>query len=87
MDETVICPIAWRWAEIHQALVRAWEKRQRAGDSIPPPPPKPLILAGWAYSDDEAKRQRWAETVAWAAQYGFAIPTLPPEERYPRPQG
>ena len=33
-------------------------------------PPKPLILAGWAYSNDVEKMQRWEETVAWAEKNG-----------------
>lgn len=33
----------------------------------PPSPPKPLILAGWAYSNDIEKLGRWEATVAWAA--------------------
>jgi len=39
-------------------------------DCFPPSPPTPLILAGWAYSNDVDKRQRWEETVAWAATNG-----------------
>ncbi len=33
---------------------------------IPPSPPKPLILAGWAFSNDVEKMLCWEETVAWA---------------------
>jgi hypothetical protein len=36
-----------------------------------PPPPVPLILAGWAYSNDVEKRSRWQETLAWAERYGL----------------
>jgi len=36
----------------------------------PSSPPEPLILAGWAYSNDIEKRQRWEETVAWANDNG-----------------
>jgi len=31
-------------------------------------PPKPLILAGWAYSNDIEKKKRWEETVDWATK-------------------
>jgi hypothetical protein len=34
------------------------------------PPPKPLILAGWAYSSDIEKKERWEETVGWASNNG-----------------
>lgn len=33
---------------------------------VPPYPPVPLILAGWACSNDVEKMKRWEETVAWA---------------------
>lgn len=36
----------------------------------PPFPPKPLILAGWAYSSDIEKMKRWDETVSWANANG-----------------
>jgi len=36
----------------------------------PPSPPRPLILAGWACSNDIDKMRRWEETVAWATDNG-----------------
>ena len=36
----------------------------------PPSPPKPLILAGWTFSNDVEKMQRWENTVAWANSNG-----------------
>ena len=33
-------------------------------------PPRPLILSGWAYSNDVEKMRRWEETVAWANRNG-----------------
>ena len=39
---------------------------------IPPSPPKPLVLAGWAYSNDVEKMRCWEETVAWARVNGCA---------------
>jgi hypothetical protein len=39
---------------------------------MPESPPKPLILAGWAYSSDEEKAERWEETIAWATFNGCA---------------
>jgi hypothetical protein len=35
------------------------------------PPPVPLILAGWAYSNDVEKRNRWQETLAWVHHHGL----------------
>jgi hypothetical protein len=32
----------------------------------------PLILAGWAYSNDVEKRDRWQETLDWADRHGVA---------------
>lgn len=31
-------------------------------------PPKPLILAAWAYSNDIEKKKRWEETIEWATE-------------------
>jgi len=39
---------------------------------VPPAPPTPLILAGWAYSNDIEKMRRWDETVTWATSNGCA---------------
>jgi hypothetical protein len=33
------------------------------------PPPIPLILAGWAFSNDFEKQQRWQETIVWAESH------------------
>jgi len=50
---------------------------------IPPSPPIPLILAGWAYSNDVEKMQRWEETVAWARNNGCPeIVEVPDEDFY-----
>jgi hypothetical protein len=48
----------------------------------------PLILAGWAYSNDEAKHERWLATIEWANRGGFAslIPELGPGERLEVPE-
>lgn len=81
MPDEFICPIAWKWAEVYQRLQEELKSR---GDSSIPEPPKPLILAGWAYSPDLEKSVRWAETVQWALQHGFAelIPELKATEQY-----
>ena len=36
-----------------------------------PSPPRPLILAGWVYSSDVEKRERWHATLAWAKAWEF----------------
>lgn len=61
-----ICPIASEWAKVHSDLI----EYSRAKVCLPPEPPKPLILAGWSYSDDIDKKNRWQETVDWAVGNG-----------------
>ena len=61
-----ICPKPIPWNDIFQLLAR----HAKAIPCMPESPPKPLILAGWAYSDDSEKALRWAETVAWANANG-----------------
>ena len=53
----VICPNPPEWAKLHTAASKA----AADGDTFP----KPLILAGWTYSSDVEKCERWAETVDW----------------------
>lgn len=53
----------------HEAFERL-TKYAQLHPCVSPSPPKPLILAGWAYSNDVEKMQRWEETVAWAAING-----------------
>jgi len=50
----------------------------------PPFPPTPLILNGWAYSNDVEKMRRWEETVAWANANGCrdVILDIPAEDFY-----
>lgn len=57
-----ICPNPIPWEQAYKRLTKYAESRP----CVPPSPPKPLILAGWAYSNDNEKAQRWQETVAWA---------------------
>jgi hypothetical protein len=62
----VICPKPDAWAELHRRLQEAARETPRI-----PPPPVPLILAGWAYSNDVEKRNRWQEALAWADHHGL----------------
>ncbi len=76
---TVVCPLPSTWAEIHRRLKQA----AGANPNIPSPP-APLILAGWAYSNDTQKRDRWQQTVAWANRYGLQalVADLPHNSMY-----
>ena len=59
-----VCPNPMPWHKAFQQLT----KYAQLHPCVPPSPPKPLILAGWVYSNDIEKMQRWEETVAWANQ-------------------
>jgi len=61
-----ICPNPMPWHEAFERL----NKYAQSHHCTPPSPPKPLILAGWACTNDVEKIQRWEETVAWAAMNG-----------------
>ena len=59
----IICPNPPEWAKLHSAAIAA----AADGGTFP----KPLILAGWAFSSDTDKRHRWQETVAWLRERGL----------------
>ena len=82
-DPTFICPQPIPWNDIHRALTAFHRKH----GSDAPPPPVPLILAGWAYSSDQEKAARWQATLAWAERYGAShlIPELTEPDRYALP--
>lgn len=61
-----ICPNPMQWHETYERLTNYAQRNL----CTPPSPPKPLILAGWAYSNDIEKMQRWEETVDWAEKNG-----------------
>lgn len=75
-----VCPKPQAWHRAYSDLVAAWESAGQPG----PPPPRPLILAGWAFSNDVDKHERWRETLAWAAgaRLDHLIPALAEEERH-----
>lgn len=62
-----ICPLPVIWDAIYRRLLEA----SRTGDGSNPPPPVPLILAGWAFTNDTEKQERWKATVTWADRHGF----------------
>jgi hypothetical protein len=55
----------WVWDEVYRRL------RDAAAKAELPPPPVPLILAGWDVSSDAEKQDRWRDTVAWAEKNGM----------------
>ena len=75
-----ICPQPQDWHDIHTRLKNAWEEAGGRGS----PPPVPLILAGWAFSSDADKKDRWEQTITWAKGEGLEqlIPELTPEMEY-----
>jgi len=58
-----ICPNPPEWAKLHSAAIST----AADGGTFP----KPLILAGWTFSTDADKRQRWQETVSWLRERGL----------------
>ncbi len=68
------------WNEIYQTLIAWWESHAKIGT----PPPVPLILNGWAYTNDAEKAKRWNNTIKWAdtAECSHLIRPLKPEEKY-----
>lgn len=75
-----ICPNPMPWNEAFKRL----EKHARTHRCTPPSPPKPLILSGWAYSNDVEKMRRWNETVEWATNNGCleVVHKIPDDEFY-----
>lgn len=73
-----ICPNPGRWDETFKRLV----DYAHLHDCTPNEPPEPLILAGWAYSNDIEKMRRWEETVAWAEKNGCSnlVTGIPDED-------
>lgn len=63
-----ICPNPMSWSEVFERLT----KYAKSYPCTPSVPPKPLILAGWAFSNDIEKMQRWEETIEWASKNGCA---------------
>jgi hypothetical protein len=73
-----ICPNPVRWNAVYEALMLECSRR-----GIPSAPPRPLILAGWAYSNDVEKADCWKATIDWAEQYGISeITRIEPKDWY-----
>ncbi|MBX3464251.1 MAG: hypothetical protein KF830_13855 [Planctomycetes bacterium] len=76
---TRICPNPIPWSKVFDRL----RDYARMHPCIPPNPPTPLILAGWAYSNDVEKMRRWQETLGWASQNGCSdLISLPETDFY-----
>jgi hypothetical protein len=75
-----VCPNPGSWNQVFERLARHAKSRA----CTPPLPPTPLILAGWIYSNDRDKTQRWTETVAWAYanDCGQLVDKIPDQEFY-----
>jgi hypothetical protein len=63
-----VCPNPIPWKQAFERLTTHAKCRR----CTPASPPTPLILAGWAYTNDEQKMRRWIETLAWANANGCA---------------
>ena len=65
IDVIKVCPYPTHWMTVHKLLLAYREKQ---GWMITPPP-EPLVLHGWAYTNDLTKKDRWEETIAWATKF------------------
>jgi hypothetical protein len=70
-----ICPNPETWNKVFKQL----EAFAMSHACVPPTPPEPLILAGWAYSNDIEKSDRWNQMVSWATFNGCLELTTVPE--------
>ena len=61
-----ICPKPRLWVEIYERLRTICQLRSL------PLPPVPLILHGWAYSNDIQKAERWNATLKCATDHGLS---------------
>jgi hypothetical protein len=66
------------WERARASLEKARVQRAPHATKVP----APLILAGWNYSTDDDKHERWSETLAWAAANGLsdAVPPVADDE-------
>ena len=78
MDEDFICPMVWKWSDIYDKLVAEWSSHPEH-DDIPEPP---HMLAPNA--TDNARKQRWLDTVEWAESNGIQLPELAEHEKHYR---
>lgn len=60
-----VCPLPRIWGQIYNKLHTI-----SLQNSNIPSPPIALILAGWNFSDDFGKKNRWDDTLEWINKYG-----------------
>ena len=74
-----ICPSPQLWNAIFLALENEW--KINGGVDVPP---VPLILAGWVFTSDDEKHQRWTELLEWAKRRELMhlIPNIPDSDWY-----
>jgi hypothetical protein len=65
-----VCPLPTIWAKIFGKLGKL-----TSVDPTIPEPPIALILAGWNFSDDFEKKNRWDDTLEWINKYGGEVLT------------
>lgn len=75
-----ICPQPATWYQVFEAL----RAHARTHTCDPVEPPMPLILNGWAFSNDLDKLHRWEAMVEWANKNGCAdlLKSIPEEQFY-----
>ena len=69
----LVCPKPFVWHPIYMRLREQWQSNGCCGSE----PPVPLILAGWHFSSDLDKQQRWHLTLKWAEERGLSHLTGP----------
>ena len=57
-----VCPNPITWNDVFGRLTQYAQTHQ----CLPSSPPKPLVLAGWHFTNDVEKSRRWGETLTWA---------------------
>lgn len=69
-----------KWSDIYNSLKTFFYENGQQGE----PPPIPLILGGWNFSNDHDKKDRWLKTVNWAKanKCDMLIPILREDEMY-----
>lgn len=75
-----VCPLPTRWLEFHRVLLNAAPQAPLA--------PQPVTGSAWAATPPSAKRDVFAEQIAWATQHRVVqqafdfLSSLPREEWY-----
>ena len=72
-----VCPQPSAWNDVYRRLLQVAASRPDLREV-----PVPLILAGWAYSNDVKKTRRWEMTVQWSREAGCEeiVASVPDED-------